>query len=112
MSKHVGSVDEVVLYKLVSNAESTGKDVHYSLKVCNDFSWSLFVFGRQIVPATSPVLAQLPRLIPSAVDVKLLIEVLDSSKVCPGNNDPKFDELVKCRHNGKFMNVSGKLDSN
>ena len=29
MSKHVGSVDEVVLYKLVSNAESTGKDVHY-----------------------------------------------------------------------------------
>ena len=37
---------------------------------------------------------------------------VDSSKVCPGNNDPKFDELVKCRHNGEFINVSGKLDSN
>ncbi len=52
---HVGLESCLVLCKLMSRT-SLGEDVYFSLRVRDDFSWTLFVLGKAVDPATCTLL--------------------------------------------------------
>ena len=104
----VGLQGQMVLCKLVSRSATPGEDVYFSLRIHEDFSWTLLLLQQHIDPATCSMLQELPQALASVADVEAVLNALDSSTVCTGNDDSKFSDLAKS-HNGTFMDASGKV---
>ena len=99
--------DSIVLCKIVLRSRSLGEDLFFNLRINADFSWILLLLGKYINPATTTFLQQFPQLTVSVADIKRVIQMLDSSRVCIGNGDDKFSNLVM-KNEGKFRNQSGE----
>ena len=68
--------------------------ISYRLTINPDFSWEATLFGNIIQPS-NPVLASIDPMLVSLEQVMHLVSVLDSAKICAGNNEGKYVESVK-----------------
>jgi hypothetical protein len=76
-----------------------------SVGLQENFTWKLYALGRSLDPSTLPTTSTWPTTLVSVAEVKKVLDLLDSLKVCPGIPDEKFYPLVLARK-GKFINLS------
>jgi hypothetical protein len=81
-----------------------------SVGLQENFTWKLYALGRSLDPSTLPTTSTWPTTLVSVAEVKKVLDLLDSLKVCPGIPDEKFYPLVLARK-GKFINLSGTICS-
>ena len=94
----------LVLIKVHSGTadEST---VLYLVSVSVDFTWRVRR-GEREVPRECELLIGSPELLQSVEAVTQILQLLDGCKLCIGNEDECFSELIAWR-GGKFMDRSG-----
>lgn len=98
---------DLVFCKLVTDQTSVGEDVEFNLKIHSNFTWTLRSFRRPIDTPSCCMLQQLSPTLSTVTGVKAVIMALQSSMVCPGNEDTKFTELAVARK-GNFKDLSGE----
>lgn len=97
----------MVLCKLVAESPTAGEKICFSLRIDAELSWKLLLFGTPIPAASSPLLQALPPVLTSVAKLEQVVNCLESSTVCIGNNEEHFLALAKSRK-GVFMSQSGK----
>lgn len=76
----------------------------FSIKIKEDRSWTINIMGITQEPRYLPSFAGHSHIISSVADLKAIVDTVNQSSICCGNNDEKYEELRK----GIFMNQSGK----
>ena len=79
--------------------DSSTAHIKFSLTVSNSLHWTLTIYGRPITAFGPSTLLQLS----NAADLSSLLNTLQSSTVCTGNNDSQFIEVCK-RCNRQLIN--------
>lgn len=100
-----GLRDHLTFCKLSCNSTSGNPQVGFSVRVCEDFTWTVLVGGRQLQPSNCAMLIDLPRSLVTVSDVVEALERINTLKVCPGNGDEKFSSLRNFRK-GVFTTVN------
>lgn len=83
--------------------------ISFSIRMADDFSWSLSLYGHTIPPDSCKLLKELPHLLTTAKLVKTVIQALEQSTICKGNPDQRFLDFALHR-DGKFNDHSGKYN--
>ena len=78
----------------------------YTITVACNRSWSLSVGIRQIDPSRCNLLISVPLILTCVDHIVNLMKILDQSKICSGNCEPRFLTLLG-RHKGLFKNRNG-----
>lgn len=79
------------------------------LKILPDHSWNLHVGQKQVLVHQLQMFEGLPCQLHTVVDVIRIVTLLsDGSKICVGNPDDKFKDLVS-HYKGNFMDYHGNL---
>ncbi|KAL5509781.1 hypothetical protein EMCRGX_G005205 [Ephydatia muelleri] len=91
-------VDIPKFMKLSTRLGKEYRRVMHDILQTDGFTWSLAMCG-YAVPSSCLATRKLPSTIKSAADAVLVMQVVDSSKVCTGNNDVQFATLMP-----KFIN--------
>ena len=79
--------------------------VQYMLKISSDFTWTVKK-GQIVIPTRCSIFSDIALEMNTVKSVIEILTLLDTSKLCCGNNDEKFMELSAWR-GGKFMDLSG-----
>ena len=87
-------------------SESVTSVVTHSLTISNDLSWTAVVHGHQVNSTKCVPLSDVPNRLNSE-SLKILVEKLDSCRVCPGHPDKNFVEMVMSKK-GKLTSINGK----
>lgn len=90
--------------KLIANSSVTPV-VDFTLKIADDFSWSLFFYQQQVEHTDT---LETPRLLSSSAAVALVMKKISSCQICVGNPDEKFTPLATKRK-GIFTDAKGKI---
>ena len=100
-------IDQIKLCKISSQPSTSAQPlvITHSLLINNDCTWDLFVHGRKVIPATNGLLSLIPNVLNQQMFLKL-INIIDSSKICPGNVDTHFVDMGNARK-GKFLTTDG-----
>ena len=90
----------------LSGSSATPMSVSHTVKVFNDYTWSLHVYSNKVETSTCATLKHFPSHLTSE---KLLdvLTTLDRLPVCAGQPDPHFIELLQARK-GKIVSNSGQ----
>lgn len=70
--------------------------ISHSVTIKGDGSWDVCIYGQTIHPEHSPILSPIPLKIESKSASRLL-ELVNSSTICCGNNDKKFVSMIAGR---------------
>ena len=100
------SLAAVVLCTMRYNECTLSGEISFTLQINSSFQWSLTVSGHLVQPDRCSLLADAPTTLQSVTNVDHLLAILDSSKICEGNADPKFQPLIN-RHKGILRDPSG-----
>ena len=91
-------LEEIRLCKISIHPSSSSQPMimSHSLMVASDLTCKVYVYDREVISKNTQ------RSPPSSVTNQLnsnslgtLLQLLDTAKVCPGNRDPKFQQMVK-----------------
>ena len=78
----------------------------YELTIHDDFSWEICIHGRQI----NHTMLALPKLLNKKELIVNVTHILSNSKLCPGNPDKKFiDMILSPTYEGKIRTSAGSL---
>ena len=99
---------QLILYKMGTSQSNSTMMIVFNLKITYNFSWSLHYFGEAIDTSKCTLFKDIPLILNDAAMIKSVLDKINSSKVCVGNPDTKFDALVKLRQ-GFFKDQSGAL---
>jgi len=94
------------LVKLEGN-EVGDYQICLSIKIEEDGSWTINIMGIIQEPRHLPIFAGHLHVISSVADLKAIVDTVNQSSICCGNNDEKYEELISSRKR-IFMNQSGK----
>lgn len=87
----------------------TGCDeMSHRITINNDSSWIIHVYGQNIPPQLCTLLKETPSRI-DCHSASRLLEVVDSSRICRGNDDEKFIDLVGKRRGKSIVSPSGSI---
>lgn len=82
----------------------------FSVVVKKDFSWHI-TYGQGVsVSPVTPLLANLPTTINDISDVFEIVRVVDTARLCCGNNDTKYSNLREWK-DGKFYDMKSKKNA-
>lgn len=99
--------EELRIYQLrhhcITDTSKEPIGVARSLYVTAELSWIIYVHGLR-VPFSSNALCDIPEFL-TVESFTALLEVLQSSKICPGNPDSHFVDLCQSRK-GNFLSVT------
>lgn len=100
----------ITLCKLASNACSSSAPVNltHTIKICEDRSWSITVLGNKVDVAACKVLKKVPPIL-GRNTVNLLINLVDSSCICTGNDDEKYVKVVAQRKEKQIKSSNGSM---
>lgn len=104
----VVSATNLALCRLSVPEGTASADVMYMVTISCDFTWKVCIGQTDVPICECEALHNAPSLLTSPRQVVQLLALIESCKVCVGNADKKFSELVVQR-NGKFIDKSGKL---
>ena len=91
----VARQNPLLLCKLRMRETRVSLDITVSVQ--HNFSWIVTVGSQALTVSLYPLLVGVPNKLTSASAVCRLLSTLDGSKLCPGNQEPKFLELWKYR---------------
>lgn len=86
---------------------SSSDQISLTIKIIDDFSWSLELYGRSIESHTCSMLSAVPEHLVSAELVGQFTLQLDQYSICPGNCDEKFFTIATAKK-GTFMSHTGE----
>ena len=96
----------LAVYKLYIPAPLMPAEFLFILTVSADGAWILSMGRNQVDRSYCQLMQRFPAHLLSVSDTVNVLSVLDSCRLCIGNDDTKFTSLVdKC--NGKFKNHAG-----
>ena len=88
----------LLLFKTCEEAAGIADALHCSIECHENLSWNVDVFGKKLDPATSPLLAsQFSTALRSVLDVMKVIAFIDSCKLCVGNGEQRFLDVIQHR---------------
>ncbi len=93
----------LVIVKLCSGQQFEVPTVLYMVTISEDFTWNVRR-GENTVSKESDVIAGSPCSVQSVEGTDILVQ-LDNCKLCNGNSDEKFIDLIAWRE-GKFMDLT------
>ena len=85
--------ERLVVSKL--DISRTAPELRYSICIFHDMTWKAYVYGMQI--ATNQLIAGVPLLLSTTAALCNLLTSLDTSHICEGNRDGKFEKLLTYR---------------
>jgi len=71
-------------------------DVHYCLIVMADFTWKIYVHGKEVPQTLCQWIANIPTALDTVQYVPHALSRLDGSYICKGNGDTKFQQTKTC----------------
>ena len=77
----------------------------FTIEVAADFEWSLALHGRSLAIHSCEVLKATPKTLNSTSKVYHLLSILNSVRLCKGNADKKFKEVLE--HRSKTLHDDG-----
>lgn len=81
----------------------------FTVIVLVNLTWQLFVGNQLIKAELVPCLSSIPNVIGSSGDVQIILDILQSQKLCPGNPDAKYVDMVNSRSKkGKMVSRKGQ----
>ena len=83
--------------KVITTHSLFQASVSFSLAITNRFSWTLSVGQCQVDPANCQVLASEPVAMDSVASTLKLLQSLDSCKICVGNSEKQFLDILAHR---------------
>ena len=89
------------------DAIRSAPDVQYSLLIQRNFTWKVYVYGQEVPPSICRLTTDIATTMSMAATVSTVLRRLDSSYVCIGNGDAKFQELQHSRK-GRFLDIHSK----
>jgi len=93
------------IYKL-RNRHSDGLLVSFSLSINANFEWNLHYLGHPVNIGENSFFADSPERLYTSALIENILKQLDSSKICAGNPDQKFQVLSDNRQ-GIFNDHAG-----
>ena len=102
----VSNEKSLILSKLACST-SEHVEIGVSLVVDENLQWKVLVRGRKVDVLMGP-LTVIPSPLSSLSNLRKLIDTLDKSVICVGNNDKKYLPLLSSRKNC-FYDMSGEL---
>ncbi len=78
----------------------------YDLTIKEDFIWALYIHGCEV---NHEAISDSPALLTNVEEIQTFIQKIGKAKVCPGNPDEKFVEMISNRKkqmkstNGQFV---------
>ena len=103
MAPKESNSDDIVVCHL---EDSTS--MHFTLRIQQGFSWTVFLRGVLLKQDTCPLLQTFPESLLSATRVRCVAERLTACHVCDGNSEEKFLKLSNFRR-GVFTDAAGIL---
>ena len=100
----------LAIYKLQILPPFTSAEYTFMLTVAPDFTWTLCIGRRKVDIEQCQVLRGAHIKLCSVDAIISVLSTLEASKLCEGNPDNKFAELVS-HHNGTFKDQSSKHDT-
>ena len=105
--KVVRSANALQLCRMESGCGDGPPKVSICLEVKENLEWSVYVWSKKLNNALHPLLRSQPTKIKSVDGVQSLLKVIEGCTICRGNDDDKFDSLVR-KHKGAFNDPMGK----
>lgn len=94
----IASTNPLTLCKLRIQEEQTrGARITATLSLTSDLEWTLVFLDKEISSNLCPLLHELPSKLTSVAVVHRMMLLIDSAKVCVGNPDAQFVELLRHR---------------
>lgn len=91
--------------KLVQDRPDLGPEISRSIVVESDFSWKVYVYGKEVSAQSCSVLCNFgPEM--NLSSLKRLLTVVDKSKVCVGHPESNFVSMLKSRK-GEIKTADG-----
>ena len=100
------SEDAMLVMVKLATSSLPSVSTPFSVAIRETFTWTLTVADHPLERGDSEALAGIPPVIDSPYGVVNLLKTLDASKICTGNPDDKFVELIDARK-GVIKDVSG-----
>jgi len=98
----------LVFCRLVQSNASEAEQISFTLRIQDDFSWSVLFYQQPIEVSSCQLLGAFPENLQSADQVSQVVQVLEASTVCEGNPDEKF-ALVSSSRKDIFRDQTGML---
>ena len=90
------SADPLTICKMKVSSGSAAQAIA-TLSISKELEWTMYYLQYKLSPSNCPLLTGLPSQIESITTVMQLMELIDASKPCAGNNDAKFIENFEQR---------------
>ena len=92
------TVGSLVLGKFRHNSSRSTADVFFMVTINCHFGWHVVLCGNHLDRSKNEFLSSLPPTICTFYDLVQLLESLDSCRICMGNCEEKFLDVVKHRN--------------
>ena len=103
-SVSLAPLNSVNLVKIGPN-EAGDYQIRFSIRINEDRTWVVSIMGST---QELPIFAEQSKTITTIADLKAIVNSINQSTLCCGNNDGKYEELISSKK-GIFMDQSGKL---
>jgi len=103
------TVDSLVLCKLRYDSSHSIVDVLFTVTINVHLGWCVMLCGNLLDQTKNEFLSSLPNSICSFCDLVQLLESLDSCRICMGNSEEKFLNVVRHRNStpkGEFVDAA------
>ena len=85
------------LFKVARQQVCSSTKVAIAIQVDEHRQWSLAICGKVLAPASSATFAQIPQVLGSMPCIFQLLNLLESTRLCVGNSEQRFLDVVRCR---------------
>ena len=111
MNAHLSSLRYCILMNsqpFLSTSYTTNPvSVMFTVIIHENLTWQLFVGNQLIRVDTIPCLSSIPPVVNSD-DVQNILNILQRHKICPGNPDANYVEMVRSKKDGKMTSRKGQ----
>jgi len=90
------SADPLTVCKMKVSSERSA-EAFATLSIARELEWTICYLQHELSPSSCPLLIGLPSQIENVATVKQIMDLIDASKPCLGNNDTKFIENFEQR---------------
>ena len=102
----VSSANALQLCQMESGSNGGPPKVSVCMEIQENLEWSVYVWSKKLNVLEHPLFCSHPTEIRSVDDFRSLLKIIERCTICKGNDDDKFDPLVR-RHKGVFNDPMG-----
>ena len=95
------------LCKMEQSSIDNPMKVFVTIEMIASMEWNMFIYSNKLEPQSNPVLSSLPNPVKRCDDLLSIVNCVDSSSICAGNDDEAFAPLID-HHKGDFKDAKGQ----